>query len=127
MTKVLTVRPYKQEDALGLLTDHEEKSWAKINEAYGPGVTYKLDGEVVACAGIRTFGMGEIWAVFGDGAKELKLTLGKESKRQIREMMEKHGLWMIIATVDDKCTQQQREFLEFLGFEKVECYAYRKE
>ena len=127
MTKILTIRPYVQEDALKLLTDHKEKAWAKINEAYGPGITYELDGEVVACAGVRTFGMGEIWACFNGKAKELKFTLCKESKKQIMQMMEMNQLWMIIATVDEKCTPQQREFIEFLGFEKVECYVYRKE
>ena len=125
--RVLTIRPYKQEDALELLTDHKEKAWAKVNEAYGPGVTYELDGKVIACAGIRTYGLGEIWAVFGDEAKEIKFTLGKESRRQVREMMEKQGLWLVIATCDEKCTQTQRDFLEFLGFEKVECYALRTE
>ena len=125
--RVLTIRPYKQEDALELLTDHKEKAWAKINEVYGPGVTYELDGVVVACSGIRTFGMGEIWAVFGEGAKELKLTLCKESRRQVREMMEKMGLWLVIATCDEKTTKTQRDFLEFLGFVKTECYTYRKE
>jgi len=125
--RILTIRPYRQEDALNILTDHKEKAWAKVNEAYGPGVTYELDGHIVACAGIRTYGMGEIWACFADEAKELKFTLCKESKKQIMEMMEMHGLWMVIATVDDKCTKEQRDFIEFLGFEKVECYVYRKE
>lgn len=125
--KILTIRPYRQEDALELLTEHEERAWAKVNEAYGPGVTYVLDGKVVACAGIRTVGMGEIWGVFGDGAKDLKFTLGKESKKQVLEMMENHNLWMVIATVDEKTSKQQREFLEFLGFQKTECFTFRKE
>lgn len=124
--KVLTIRPYKQEDALELLTDEEERSWAKINEAYGGGVTYELDGKVIACSGIRTH-VGEIWAVFGDGAKEIKLTLCKESRRQVLEMMEAQGLWLVIATVDKNTTQAQREFLEFLGFTKTETYTFRRD
>ncbi len=123
----MTIRPYEQADALELLTEPEERAWAKVNEAYGPGITYELDGKVVACAGIRTFGMGEIWAVFGDKAKEFKFALGKEAKKQVLEMMEEHDLWMVIATVDEKTSQQQREFLEFLGFTKTETYTYRKE
>lgn len=126
-TKQLTIRAYRQEDALGLLEKHDDKAWALTNEAYGPGVTYELDGKVIACAGIRTYGMGEIWAVFSDDAKGIKFTLGKESIKQVREMMEAKDLWLVIATVDENTTQAQRDFLEFLGFEKVECYAYRKE
>ena len=126
MTK-LTIREYKQEDALGLLKDHNEKAWALINETYGPGVTYELDGKVIACAGIRTYGMGEIWAVFADDAKGLKFTLGKESKKQLREMMEAKDLWLVIATVDENTTQAQRDFLEFLGFTKTETYTFRKD
>jgi hypothetical protein len=125
--KVLHIRPYEQADGLSLVKDHREQAWALVNEVYGPGVTYEMDGKVVACAGIRTFGMGEIWAVFADGAKELKFTLGKESKRQVKEMMEQYDLWMLVATVDEKCAQTQRDFLEFLGFTKTECYTYRKE
>ena len=127
MTNQLTIRKYKQEDALGILKDHDEKAWALINETYGPGVTYELDGKVVACAGIRTYGMGEIWAVFADDAKGLKFTLGKESKKQLREMMEAKDLWLVIATVDETLTEEQRGFLEFLGFVKTECYCFRTE
>lgn len=127
MTKELNIRPYKQEDALGLLKDHNDKAWALTNEAYGPGVTYELDGKVIACAGIRTYGMGEIWAVFSDDAKGIKFTLGKEAKKQVCEMMEAKDLFQVIATVDETTTQTQREFLEFLGFEKVECYVLRKD
>lgn len=110
-----------------LLTDPEEKAWAKINEAYGPGATYELDGKVIACAGIRTYGLGEIWGVFSDKAKDIKFTLGKESKRQLHAMMEQEDLDQVIATVDSRCTKTQRDFLEFLGFQKVECFVIRRE
>lgn len=126
-TKQLTIRPYRQEDALGILESHDDKSWALINETYGPGVTYEQDGKVIACAGIRTYGMGEIWAVFSDDAKGIKFTLGKESIKQLHEMMETKDLWLVIATVDETTTQAQREFLEFLGFTKTETYTYRKD
>ena len=125
--KELNIRPYKQEDALELLTDERERSWAKINEAYGPGLTYELDGKIVACSGVRTHGMGEIWAVFGPDAKELKFTLGKESKRALLKWIEEHDLFQVIATVDETTSQKQRDFLEFLGFAKVECYLLRKD
>lgn len=123
----MNIRPYKQEDALGLLDDPEEKAWALVNETYGPGVTYEMDGKVIACAGIRTLGMGEIWAVFGDGAKGIKFTLGKEAKKQVLDMMDENGLWLVIATVDDEVSVPQRRFLEMLGFTKTECYTYRRE
>lgn len=125
--KILNIRQYRQEDALELLTDEEERSWAKINEAYGPALTYELDGKVVACSGIRTHGMGEIWAVFGEGAKELKFTLGKESKRALKKWMEENDLFLVIATVDKTLTKEQREFLEFLGFTKTETYTFRRD
>lgn len=127
MTKELLIRQYRQEDALEIITDPDERAWALLNEVSGPSVSYLLDGKVVACAGIRTIGLGEIWAVFADDAKELKFTLGKEAKKQLHEMMEAKDLWLVIATVNETTSQKQRKFLEFLGFEKVECYAIRKE
>lgn len=127
MTTKFDIRPYKQEDALGILEKHDDKAWALINEAYGVGVTYELDGKVIACAGIRDYGLGEIWAIFSDDAKGIKFSLGKESIKQLHEMMEAKDLWLVIATVDKNTTQAEREFLEFLGFTKTETYTFRRD
>lgn len=127
MTKELNIRPYKQEDALEILTDPKERSWAKLNEVSGPGVTYELDSNVVAVAGIRTYGIGEIWATFTNKAKEFKHTLLRESKRQLLKMMAQKDLWLVIATVDEGITEKQERFLKALGFTKTQCWTYRKD
>ena len=126
MTKELNIRPYRQEDALEILTDPKERAWAKLNEVSGPGVTYELDGEVAAVAGIRTYGIGEIWASFANKAKEFKHTLLRESKRQLLKMMTQKDLWLVIATVDEGITEKQERFLKALGFTKTTCWTYRK-
>ena len=122
----LNIRPYKQEDALEILTDPEEKSWAKLNEVSGPGVTYEYEGKIVAVAGIRTHGIGEIWASFTDTAKGSKRILLKESKQQVMKMMKSENLWQVIATTKN-ITPQQAIFLKHLGFEKCECYVKIRE
>jgi hypothetical protein len=122
----LNIRPYKQEDALEILTDPKERSWAKLNEVSGPGVTYEYEGEIAAVSGIRTYGIGEIWASFTDKAKKFKHTLLRESKRQLLKWMAQKDLWLVIATVDEGITDKQERFLKALGFTKTVTWTYRK-
>lgn len=122
---MIKTRQYKQEDAFEIVTEPEERAWALLNEVSGPGVTYEQDGKIISVAGIRVHGIGEIWGAFSDTAKSIKYTLLRESRMQLHKMMEESDLWLVIATVDN-ISDQQRRFLEALGFTKTECYTYRK-
>lgn len=119
----ITSRPYKAEDALEIVNDSDELNWAKVNEAFGPGITYKKGDRIVSCAGIRTRGLGEIWGVFTNEAKGAKKELLKQSRIQIKNMMDSEKLWKVIATTEN-ISKQQANFLEHLGFVKSECYIY---
>ncbi len=123
----ITIRPYKTEDALQILDDPAKIAWAKLNEVAGPGFTWIENGKVLACGGIRTCGIGEIWAAFSPEAKKKKKTLLGKARSKIEDMIESARLWTIVAPVKD-ITPQQANFLEHIGFKKCTCYIYtRKE
>lgn len=80
-------RPYKWQDALGLLEDPNQKGlkgqedivkWAKLNEE-GVGKTVLCNGEIISCGGVRIFwkGVGEAWLLYAKG-KVLRPGIVKE-------------------------------------------------
>lgn len=121
----IEIKPYRMEDALRLLKDPDEIAWAKLNEVAGPGFTGMFDGKVLGCGGIRIYGVGEAWAIFSPEAKERKKELLRQVRSKFKEMIKTANLWQIIATTRN-LTPQQANFLEHLGFEKSECYIYRR-
>lgn len=117
------IKKFRMEDALQILSEKDQIAWAKLNEVAGPGFTWMIDGKVLACGGIRTFGVGEAWAVFSPDAKDKKKEMLRLSKDKFKEMIESLNLWQVFATTKD-ISPEQANFLEHLGFEKSECYIY---
>lgn len=123
---MVEVKPYRMEDALQLLKSPGEIAWAKLNEVSGPGFSGWLDGKLLGCGGIRVYGLGEAWAIFSPEAKDdMKIELFRQARKKLKEMIKSNNLWQVIATTRN-ITAQQANFLEHLGFEKSECYIYRR-
>ncbi len=125
MTPDIEIKRYRAEDALQLLTEPADIAFAKLNEVAGPGFTGMKDGKVLGCGGIRTFGVGSAWAVFSPEAKGTKKDLLRLTRDNFNEIIESLKLWQVFATTKD-ISPQQANFLEHLGFEKSECYVYRR-
>lgn len=119
----IEIRPYRMEDALQILTEPVDIAFAKLNEVAGVGFTAMVEGKVLGCGGIRTFGVGEAWGVFSPEFKERKKDMLRLSRDNFREMIKSQNLWNVFATTRD-ISPQQANFLEHLNFKKSECYIY---
>lgn len=101
----------------GGLKGDSEKS-CKDAEQNGLSFTVIYKGEMVACAGIikQREGVGLAWALY-------PLDIGKHhidpriTKDKLRELMEKHNLWRIEATVRVDF-QAGQSYLRYMGFER---------
>jgi len=96
---MVEIRPYKFEDAMklepkeeGVKNKLDYETWARMNEM-GPAYTIIVDGEIIACAGIRIFweGSGEAWSILSkeNSSKYIRLimeTFGKRLKFVVEKL-----------------------------------------
>lgn len=97
---------------------HDQKVYlARLNAETGTAQSYFIDGDLVACGGIRMAGLGEAWLVAKpDLLTGHKKTLFKETKREIQSAQQQ-GVWCLFAS-----NKISANFLEHLGFRKKEMY-----
>lgn len=123
----IKIIPFRVEHALELKESGiiEGNYWcnfdadAKLAQLLGPGYTAKVDGEIIACAGIRLFwqGVGEAWALFSPKVKDLKLSALRNTRQYLALIIARNELRYVQATpkIDFPAGIN---FLQHLGFEK---------
>lgn len=119
MNSEIKIIPFMSEDLMHL-EGVEIAPEARMKHISGPAVSAFLDDKLVACAGIQTEGIGEIWASFSNEALEKKLTLLKKCRTELEGMMRIHRIWRLWSESPD--TKPRVNFIEHLGFRKIEAF-----
>lgn len=123
---MVEIRAYKFEDGLklepkeiGVKNQEGYEKWLKMNEL-GPGYTILVDGEAVACAGIRVFwqGVGEAWSILSKdkSSQHLKLILEEFGKRLEFVISEMKFRWIEVSL--NKNNEKGIRFAQHFGFER---------
>ena len=92
---------------------------ARLNQIAGPCFSAIVDGNVVGCGGVRISGVGEAWALYGDKAKEMKLSLLKQTRIWLETIMREHSLHRIWSECPD---MPNENFIKHLNFRKLDAY-----
>lgn len=118
------IRPFKAEDAEGVVQDAIERTWAEYNEVAGPAFTGLIDGKVAGCGGIRIHGIGEVWAAFAPDAP--KRDVLECTRKYLMQIIEEKKLYRLYA-FPKPYTAKAEHFAEHLGFKKMTAYIWTKE
>lgn len=110
------IKPYNPDDAIELCGDESQRPNANLNQSAGPAYSLYLDKKLIACGGVRCYGVGELWLLTNDKyrQKHIKEIL-KASRQQIDLMIRENHLWRLMAE-----TKVSDNFLEHLGFVESE-------
>ena len=80
------IKPFLPADAAIILGDRNCTEDANYNHATGPGFTLLKDNRPIASAGIRIYGVGELWAILSDEAKDKNiLSFMKKFRKQLED------------------------------------------
>jgi len=120
----VTSRSYKAADGIemlsrlpnGLIGDYEKS--CRDAEQDGLAYTIFVDDKMVACVGIikQRKGIGLAWALYPPDIGNYRID-PRIAKDKLKELMEKHNLWRVEATVRADFPAGQ-SYLRYMGFEK---------
>ncbi len=115
---MIDIVKYAAADVPIITGDRSKIGIANHNQVAGPGFTVLEDGKPIASGGIRTFGVGAAWFVFGKEAKEkhLKMII-KNAREKLDEMQRENELCEVFALSEDTDT-----WLKHLGFVKKDIF-----
>ena len=118
----LIVKAYNPEDAIKLCGDESKRPEANLNQSAGSAYSLFLDKELIACGGVRIYGVGEMWLVTNDECRKKHIkTILRASREQIDLMVRENSLWRLLAE-----TEISENFLEHLGFVKSKKRLYTR-
>lgn len=110
------IKSYNPQDAIELCGDKTKLPEANLNQTAGPAYSLFLDKKLIACGGVRCYGVGELWLVTNDEQrKKHTKTILKVSREQIDFMVRENHLWRLLAE-----TKISENFLKHLGFVESE-------
>lgn len=119
---MIETKPYNPRDALELCGDESKLPQANLNQTAGPAYSLFLDKKLIACGGVRIYGIAELWLIkskeFGENHTK---TILRASKEQIDLMIRENHLWRLLAETDNG-----ENFLEHLGFIKSKKRLYTR-
>lgn len=127
MDNDVTSCPYKAEHGMemlanmpGALKDGSEKS-CKEAEQDGMASTVFVGGKMIACVGIikQREGVGLAWALYPPDIGKYHID-PRIARNKLKELMEKHNLWRVEATVRADFPAGQ-SYLRYMGFEREGC------
>lgn len=110
------IKLYNPQDAIELCGDPTKLPEAKLNQTAGPAYSLFLDKKLIACGGVRCYGVGELWLGTNDEFREKYIKeIIRVSREQIDFMIRENHLWRLVAE-----TESRENFLEHLGFKESE-------
>lgn len=115
----IKIIPFMAQDLMQL-EGIEMASESRLKHISGPAVSAFIGDELVACAGIQTEGIGEVWACFSEKAIEKKLALLKTCRAELEGMMRVHRIWRLWSESPD--TEPRKNFIKRMHFRKIESY-----
>jgi RimJ/RimL family protein N-acetyltransferase len=93
--------------------------WPSRFAQSGPAFTLIHEGKVIGCGGVvlQDWKRGEAWMLLGAGFEKFTLSLCRAVKDKLAEIVKKHNLKRVQATVNPTHTAGQK-FLQFFGFQE---------
>lgn len=108
------IKPYDPQDAVDLCDDETVRAQADLNRLAGPAYSLFLDKKIIACGGVRIYGVGEMWMLTNDENRKNHIKeILRASKKQIDKMIRKQKLWRIMAE-----RNETGAWLKHLGFKE---------
>lgn len=92
---------------------------ARLNQTAGPCYTALQGKKVLGCGGVRILGVGEVWAMNSEEAKNMKLSLLRETREWLEVIMRNHAMQRLWSEAPIPCNQN---FIEHLQFRKLSAY-----
>ena len=115
-------KPYDPDDAIKLCGDESKRDAANLNQSAGPAFSLFLDKKVIACGGVRIYGIAELWMLTNNEyrKKYIKEIL-RASKEQVDSMIRENHLWRVMAE-----RNEADAWLKHLGFEMSDKRLYTR-
>lgn len=111
--------PYSPKDALKLIECSPIQ--ANFNQIAGPANSFfSEDGELLACGGVREFGVGEAWLMCSDKVKgSMKKTLLETTAFVIDKYIRENRYWKLYAD-----SENNGNFLKHVGFKPIQTFVW---
>ncbi len=119
MSEDIKIVKFSAEDFQRITGSNDMIDSARLNQTAGPCYTAIQGKEVLGCGGVRILGVGEAWALYSDKAKEMKLSLLKETREWLETIIRNHAMQRIWSEPPIPCNQN---FIEHLKFTKIQAY-----
>jgi len=120
----ITFEKFSVEDACHLLGSNDELDTARINLVTGPAYSAYLNNQLVACGGIRVRGIGEVWAIYSEKAREDNFTRNKQIVVNTRAWLDRiirdERLWRVWS--ESPQAKPNQNFLEHMRFRKLPAF-----
>lgn len=108
------IKPYDPEDAIKLCGDESKRPQANLNQSAGPAFSLFKDKKIIACGGVRIWGLGEMWMLTTDEYRKKHIkSIMRATKEQIDLMVRENHLWRLMAE-----RNEADAWLKHLGFKE---------
>lgn len=108
------IKPYDPNDAIKLCGDESKRDAANLNQSAGPAFSLFLDKKIIACGGVRIYGLGEMWMLTTDEYRKKHIkSIMRATKEQIDLMVRENHLWRLMAE-----RNEADAWLKHLGFKE---------
>ena len=104
------------------MSDEQKKYLANLNVLTGTSESFFLNGRIVAVGGVRYTGLGEAWMITPPATRELSCALLRNTKLNLKRIIEEKNLWRVFAT-----SQISENFLQHCGFVKEPAHIWTRE
>lgn len=119
MSEEIKIVRFSVEDACQIWGSTDKINIARLNQIAGPCYTAVQGKEVLGCGGVRVDGVGEAWALYSDKAKEMKLSLLRETRNWLDAIIRHNTLQRIWS----ECPEPQNQnFIKHLHFREIDAY-----
>jgi len=135
---MIKIGTYSNEDAIRILgTDPEICNTARLNQVSGPAYTAFKDDKPVACGGIRTVGVGEVWALYSpeivlnENERSSEFIKSEQRRKDVEEILTQTRLWLETMMRNERLwrlysespeSEANKKFLRHLGFRMIEAF-----
>lgn len=115
----IEVRGFNPKDAIAIMGCSELQ--ASINQNAGEARSYFYQGKLVACGGVREYGVGEPWLIIdAETARKNATLLIRALRDQMDAIVRQQKLWRMFAE-----TKTNGTLLKHLGFEEKPAFFWQ--
>ena len=107
------IKPFIPADAVKITGDKTCLPAAELNLASGPGFTIFDGKKILACGGVRIYGIGEAWFLMAPGNEGRIKSIMRQTRETLEGIQRDRELYKIYAE-----NIVSETFIKHLGFEK---------